>query len=500
MPLHETPLNARIICGAVWARLHAPDVLLHRVQEALSVENPNAKYTKAAKYGRWDGKVKFFRRPSNSFLAGLTSRVATLLKAEGAQVEVSELPAHLGACLAPRLKGLDLRPYQERAVHEALKHRRIALHAPTGAGKSEMGMEIIRCAGRPALWVTHSKGLLYQTQKRFEARLPEVSVGLIGDGHMEPDGDVAIGMVQTLSKMLKVKEFWSQWDVLIMDEAHHAGATTWMKVAQACERAWMRVGLSGTLKTRAPDPIRLLRIEGVLGPTLVVEETMPLARQGFLRRPHLVILHPPLESYPGYETIRQAVWPGWRHDPRKLSTMGHRLFALTYELGIVKNTARNRLLLSTAYRHVSGGDKTLLLLTRIPHAHALHKLWQTRVSATPGIFPAWALDGHASSDERQQALDAFRSARKGALLIATPFFREGMDLPEIDVALLGGGGESEIAVLQGLGRALRPRPDRDEVLIYDVADGPGTHDKDYLANHFQERLTTYRTHGFEVSL
>jgi len=114
-----------------------------------------------------------------------------------------------------------------------------------------------------------------------------------------------------------------------------------------------------------------------------------------------------------------------------------------------------------------------------------------------GVERTWCLTGE--DKDREAALGRYRLLAGGGVLVATPWFREGMDVPEIDAGLLAGGSLSEIAVLQGFGRMLRPRPDKAEVLVYDALDGrdPGVR-KDYLAQHALARLRVYRERGWAV--
>jgi superfamily II DNA or RNA helicase len=115
--------------------------------------------------------------------------------------------------------------------------------------------------------------------------------------------------------------------------------------------------------------------------------------------------------------------------------------------------------------------------------------------------PVYVLDGSASAMVRQQVINLFKRGG-GSVLFATPFFREGIDLPQIDVGVLAGGGLSDTNVLQGLGRVLRPRPDKAEVLWYDFEDGGAETDrpeKDYMAGHSASRLDLYTTQGFQVT-
>jgi superfamily II DNA or RNA helicase len=485
--------RSTITAGAVWARLDAPSDVLAAARAALAVLDPDAAHKRAFQSGRWDGQVQFMRRPGNDFLAGLTWRVAAAVTMAGYErpkigwPSVREHPP-----LSGPLRGIEWRPYQVAAVDKALRARRMAMQCPTRSGKTEMGIEFVRRVGGRALWVTHTRELLRQTPERFRDRLG-VECGVVG-GATRTDGPVVVGMVQTLIKLVnKEPQFFEQFDVLVMDEAHHAGADTWQDVARACARASHRLGLSGTMSTgnRVTD----LRIEGALGPTHVVSTTVELADMGFVARPRVVLVSVSPPSYPAYEEVREAVCPNWRDDPQGLlSRLGGALFRESYRRGITENEERNWRIIHIATGHADAGDKFLVLCNRVPHAQRLHADIERRTSS-----PVWVLDGGALDDERRRTLAKFKAVGGGAVLVCTPFFREGVDLPQIDAGMLAGGGESSIAVLQGLGRMLTVRPDKPEVLIYDFTDGRDeTHEKDYLAQHRLSRVSLYKKNGFVI--
>ena len=127
-------------------------------------------------------------------------------------------------------------------------------------------------------------------------------------------------------------------------------------------------------------------------------------------------------------------------------------------------------------------------------AHAADLAERARAA---GAERQWLVDGETKY--RDAILARFRDFAPPCLLVVTPWFREGMDLPEIDVGVMAGSVESEIAVLQAAGRMLRVRPDKQTVLLYCCLDGrePGNA-KDYLAKHSLAVVGLFQRKGWHL--
>jgi superfamily II DNA or RNA helicase len=281
---------------------------------------------------------------------------------------------------------------------------------------------------------------------------------------------------------------------LIVDEVHHVSAETWLEVANSCDNAWWRFGFSGTVV--AGSKLRNLKLEGATGPIYVTGTTMELAEKGFLAKPLIVMRKIDRWSYPSYEEVRQEVCPGWRSNPRQLRPLGGKLFATAYRMGIIENKERNESIAKIACTHWMQGRKILVLCTKIAHGKRI--VQHVLDGKDMRIRGLWWLHGSESDKVREEALLEFRESKLGGVMVASTIFDEGVDIPEIDVLILAGAGESMIKSIQRIGRALRPRADKDHVLIYDFADGRGGHEKDYLKNHALRRVSDYRDQGFEV--
>jgi superfamily II DNA or RNA helicase len=497
---------ARIVVGPVWSRLYANPDVVATVSGTLDIPNPGAKHSRAFKAHRWDGVEHFLRRQDCSFLAGLTPRVARTIVVAGHPKPVIEWPpGSEDPPLAPGLRGMEWRPYQEEANEYAFRVRRSALQVPTRSGKTEIGIEFVRRVGRRTLWVTHLDTLREQTPARFEDRLGiPVRVNTGVEDVLSDPGPVVVAMVQTLGRILKGDKrrgakgnpgFFERFGCLVADEAHTTGTSdTGQAVARACVNADYRLALSATMQTSSV--VSNLRLEGAYGPTRVIAETVELADAGYVARPKVVVLRVAARNYPTTESVRDAVCPGWRSDPRRLMTLGHALFREAYDRGVTQNSERNRHTAEIAVRHAVAGDRFLVLCNRVPHAEALT---QAIVARLPAGLTARCLDGSDSSERRKAALGAFKSSRGGTVLVATPWFREGIDVPQIDAGFLAGGGESPIAIIQALGRMLTVRSDKPDAIIYYWRDGISELDpKDYLAQHSLSCVALFREKGFDL--
>jgi Herelleviridae DNA helicase len=475
----------RIEQGPVWSRMtQASPEVVRAVYDALAVDNPQARFARTYRRGQWDGTVKFLLRPHNRFLTGLTQRVVKLAGEIDPEVVVVPVRVPDRPPLAPSLKGIDLRDHQVEAVRafEALG-RRGTIQVPTGGGKTEIALEIIRALGHNTLWLTHLKDLHAQTVERARLRLPGLTVGEVGYGKMDPKFPLTVAMVPTLKNIPEGDPFWDAWRFVVFDECHHASAMTWFEAAKRLRYAPMRLALSGTATTK--DKVRDMRLEGVAGPIVRVVSSVDLVEAGYLAKPTIRLLRP------------QKPYPVGKDFPGT----GAQRYAAVYDQGIMLNQERNFIAARVAVNHAREGEKVLVLCRRIPHGNLLER----SVRADRVQWVHW-LSGQEDGNFRVRVLGEFQKMSNGGVLIASTIFDEGMDIPEVDCLVLAGGGQSAVKTIQRVGRALRPRKDKQTVVIYDFLDGRCpvrtkgerfTYD-DYLAKHSKERVRDYQAEGFDI--
>lgn len=480
--------------STIRTQMEGPPEAVEIVKSILTVRVPGAEHTRAFEHG-WDGHQRFLQK--GSFPTGLLHRVSKELYGQGFESTFrSQFTSHIsldiskiGSCL----HDVELRGYQIEAVKKAISMKRLAIQCPTGSGKTEIGAAIVKMIRAQTLWLVHRKELMYQTAERLQLRIQANpgAIGMIGDGKTMP-GFITVGMVQSLQNVSS-PDFWRRWKILVIDESHHISAETWLEIADRCINAVYRYGLSGTIQTG--NESKDYKLEGATGPLYVAAQTMELAEEGFLAKPLITMLSTGKLNYPTYEDIRGIVYPEWRSNPRELKKMGGKLYAEAYRRGVIENMARNKAIVTVTENHLASHSKVLILCSRLIHGKKIQKMIQMKKMAA-----CW-LHGKEKTDVRQRTLKDFREATHGMVLIASTIFDEGVDIPEVDVLILAGAGESYIKSIQRVGRALRPKKDKDYVLIYDFLDGRDpSAKKDYLANHTQARIDDYKKQEFDVKI
>jgi len=125
---------------------------------------------------------------------------------------------------------MNLRPYQAAGLDSiraayARGAQRVLYVAPTGSGKTVCFSFIARNAagkGNRVCIAVHRRELLKQTSEKLEHAHGRISAGLSAKrGEL-----IQVASVQTLVNRLDAYQF----DLIIIDEAHHATAGSWKKI------------------------------------------------------------------------------------------------------------------------------------------------------------------------------------------------------------------------------------------------------------------------------
>ena len=439
--------------------------------DKLSVYHKNYWFSSKYKDGLWDGKTNFLKLQTLKFPTGLLSIVTEHFDEKGIEYEVKEIDDsfedNIFVIKNSMLSGIQLRDYQLSAIHSALNNARGILQLPTGSGKTEIAVGIIKLLNKKTLYVVHTKDLLNQTIKRFKQRLDTSSntLGQIGDGNYFPN-DITVATVQSLNSLFKkdfeqAKNLLNTFECLILDECHHASAQTWYKVAMFCHNASWRFGFSGTPLQR--NALENMKLQACTGNLIFKLPTSELIKRKELSEIEVTMVDLSDFPVPLGETWRQI-----------------------YRSGIVENISRNMLIKNIAKKHYIQKDKVMILVREIDHGNTLQMMLQAE------HIPCRFVYGKHKSDYREESKEEFNES--GAfVLIASPIFDEGVDLPEINTLILAPGGESTVKTLQRVGRGLRKKKDDSVLKVYDFLD-----QAKYISNHSLQREEIYKDEGFPV--
>ena len=389
------------------------------------------------------------------FLSGLIPSVTKLLDREGIDYDMSInedfIPPIPGI---PKVKGVEFRDYQVRLIKSASVHGRGVIKASTGSGKSLTALGIISCyPDSKILFLCHNLSIITQTAYVFKKHGFDVSVA--GGGNRDLSGQIVIGTIQTMSTF-KTDQVFDMFDIIFVDEVHRVNdlKSQYGKFLQN-NLAPMRFGLTATLPEGKQ---KLLALEGLIGPVIDTFSVSEGVDQGYLAKPQIRLMALDEQS--------------------SLSDLAR--YADIYEEGIVKNKHRNGKIVKITNSYNRKGMSVLIMIKDIAHGKLLHK----------NLPSALFVRGMTDKEDREKVRIAL-DKKEIMTVITTTVFREGVDIPSLDVVVNACGGKGEIMTLQAIGRGLRSTKDKSEVIVVDFLDIGK-----FLSIHAIKRISLYIEQGW----
>lgn len=355
-----------------------------------------------------------------------------------------------------------LRPEQLRAKAAWEAVRRGIVVMPTGTGKTEVALAVMRDLPVSTLVVAPVRDLMYQWHARIRKALG-VDAGILGDGVHE----VRPVTVTTYdSACIHMESIGAQFALLVFDECHHLPGRFYRDAARMSAAPW-RLGLTATLER--PDG-RHVDLDRLIGPvcfsqSIAEARGRTLADYEVVRVP--VRLAP--EEQSRYDTLSRQVRTYMierrRQDPRfswedLLADTGtdpaaRRIQRAFYEKKSIEERAEEKLrVLEDLFRLHAGSPVVVFAGSNV----------MAREVSTRFLVPC--LLNHCKKKERIEILDGLRSGTYPAL-VANQVLDEGVDLPEAKVAVVLGGMGSTKQAKQRLGRILR-RSGNARAILYEV--------------------------------
>lgn len=340
------------------------------------------------------------------------------------------------------LAGLDIQPYPyqaemlesldvERLVHD--RHRNLVV-AATGTGKTVLAaLDYRRLHERQGrlprlLFVAHRQEILEQSLRTYREVLRRQDFGELYVGGARPERwEHVFASVQSLHSYGVSEIPADHFDVVVIDEFHHAQARTYRTL------------------------INQLAPEELLGLTATPERAdgVDVAREFFEGRTAAELrlwdaLTSELLSPFHYFGVADGTdltgltWTRGSYDPVELTQV------------YTGNDARAALILQAVRDKVAEprSMRALGFCVSIDHAEYMAKVF------TEAGIPSAAVTSHPGSANRGRTLTDLRDGRL-AVIFTVDMFNEGVDLPTIDTVLFLRPTESATVFLQQLGRGLR---------------------------------------------
>lgn len=316
---------------------------------------------------------------------------------------------------------IKLRDYQQEVLNiiDNLEPGAYLIQMATGLGKTATFTNIKR-KGR-VLVLAHREELIKQPVKYYDC-----PVGIeMADRHSNGEEVVIASVMTLIHRLNKFKP--DEFDLIIIDEAHHAAAASYKKIISYFKP---RLLLGFTATPNRGDNVRL---DDVFQKIIYQKDLRWAIENKYLTDIHC------LRVNIGYDISKVA------------RRMGD--FAVG-ELEQALNTDAINGAIAEAYKKYAKGA-TLIFATSVKHAQDIANMIPGAVAVT------------ANTKNRQELINKFTN-REIPCLVNCMIFTEGTDMPLVETVMIARPTQNSSLYTQMVGRGLRLYPGKDKLILIDL--------------------------------
>ena len=349
----------------------------------------------------------------------------------------------------------DLNPYRDKTLRDYQSEgkakiyqmwtqmRSIMYQMPTGTGKTKLFVSIARdlfdCkTAVKILFLAHRIELIDQIDDTLGIKYNLAHAQIAANAKEQKNYALQIGSVQTLIRRL---DRWvdKDFDVIIIDEAHHVKADSYKKILRAFPRAKV-LGVTATPYRMSHESFRPEFDELIT--------SAPVAK--FIKDKWLCDYE--------YYSIRPE--SRIQMDINSISRFALDGDFLDEASAAIMDKDEIRAGIVSSYERYAKGKKGIIYT--ITKAHNLHVCNQFVQKG----YKAVAIDDTTPAETRKQYVEDFKKG-KIEIICNVNIFSEGFDCPDLEFIQLARPTKSLSMYLQQVGRGLRPAPGKDKLIIID---------------------------------
>ncbi|WP_144561553.1 DEAD/DEAH box helicase family protein [Bacillus mycoides] len=349
----------------------------------------------------------------------------------GAQVEV-EPAATYETKIVPRFAQVPALEQLENTLEEGYNKAMVVM--ATGLGKTYLAAFFAERFKR-VLFIAHLEEILNQAEKSFQRVSKAKTTGIYNGKKKEGEKDVVFASIQTLSRKRHLENFSpDDFDLIIVDEFHHAAANSYQKVLDYFNPNFL-LGITAT-----PDRNDFRDIYSICDGNVAYRiDFMEAIQRGWLSSFHYYGVYDDTD----YSQVR---WIGNKYDREELAGV-----QLKEEL------ADNILEAWKKYKKT----RTIVFCSSIRQAVFLSTYFNQNG------FHTISLHSETKDISREEAIQQLDRNTLDAIF-TVDLFNEGVDIPSVDTLLFVRPTESLTIFTQQIGRGLRLHEQKEHCTVIDL--------------------------------
>jgi DNA repair protein RadD len=332
---------------------------------------------------------------------------------------------------------LELRPYQTVDIERLRDQFRQGAKAPlyqlsTGGGKTVVFSHVIQQAvakGTRVLVLAHRRELIKQASDKLDTL--GVPHGIVAAGlDRDHDAQVIVASIQTVARRLNTLP---QFGLVVIDEAHHAVASTWAKLLESQPNARL---LGVTATPARLDGKGLGKHCGGHFDAIVCGPTMQELVDGGFLAPTKVYIPAATIDLRGVKTVAGD------YDEAELAKRAD---------GVTGNAVEE-------FKALPEGTTAMAFCATVAHAEAV------AAAFCSAGYRSTAVHGGMAKDDRDAAIQGLATGET-QVLTSCELISEGLDVPSVGCVILLRPTKSLTMCLQQIGRGMRPAPGKTLVVL-----------------------------------
>ncbi|WP_224961194.1 DEAD/DEAH box helicase family protein [Geomonas subterranea] len=356
------------------------------------------------------------------------------------------------------------RKYQEDAIRQIIMayeegHVRDAMVVmATGLGKTLTAAEAVRRISlrRPVklLVLAHTNPIVFQLERAFWSFMSFRQSTIVWNGQEKPtddelnSADCTFACINTFSVYVEKGVDLPQYDIVIIDECHHAGASMYLKAVAALKTAGNNPFILGLTATPwRPDTNDL---DHIFRPPLVTVDMVMGLTNGYLSQIDYR-MHVDNINWESLVKLKGALF-----SPRHINRS---LFITEWDDSVVYE-------LQKVYREMPN-PRALVFCGTIDHAIIMRdKINSLGFCYAAAIYSGTRGGKVMGSFERNRILCDFHDGTVN-VICAVDIFNEGVDVPDVNIIVFQRVTHSRRIFVQQLGRGLRVSQGKEAVVVLD---------------------------------